>query len=136
MKKFGFAALCTALAVAGLSLSASVSAQAAPAANPADSPLYFPNVDKNHDGSIGRSEVPKDLSDLRTHFDQYDANHDHRLSEAEYVGYLRTLGSAACRDDIHTSTKCAISPYAGDPMRPGYGSDSPAVSPPKAPVGH
>lgn len=131
MKKFGFATLCAALLIAGFS-SARVSAQdTAPAVNPADSPLYFPHVDKNHDGSIGRSEVPKDLTDLRTHFDQYDANHDHRLSEAEYAGYLSTLGSSACRDDIHTNAKCAISPYAGDARRPGYGSDSPAVSPPK-----
>ena len=131
MKKFAFATLCAALTVAGLSSFAGASAQVAPAANPADSPLYFSNVDKNHDGSIGRSEVPKDLSDLRAHFDQYDVNHDHRLDEAEYVGYLRTLGSAACRDDIHTNVKCAISPYPGGPSRPGSNSDSPAVNPPR-----
>ena len=130
MKKFGFLTLCITLTVAGFSVSAAVAAQDAPLGNPADSPLYFPNVDKNGDGSIQRSEVPKELRDLRTHFDQHDKNHDHRLSEAEYVAYLSTLGAAACRDDIHVSAKCAISPYAGEPRRPGYGSDSPAVSPP------
>jgi|GEM_PF-5944954 len=130
MKKFGFATFCMILAVGGASLSSPVSAQDAAAGNPTDSPLYFTNVDKNGDGAISRSEVPKDLPELRAHFDQYDANHDHRLSQGEYVSYLSTLGSKACRDDIHTQVKCQISPYAGDPRR-DYAGESPAVNPPK-----
>jgi hypothetical protein len=116
--------------MAGASVSWNASAQDAAAGNPADSPLYFSHVDKNGDGVISRSEVPKELPDLRAHFDQYDANRDHRLSEGEYVNYLRTLGSKACRDDMHTQAKCQVSPYAGDPRRE-YAGESPAVNPPK-----
>lgn len=136
MKKFGFATLCTAFAIAGLSVSTAMAAQDVTPQDAANSPLYFANADKNHDGFIGRSEVPKELNDLRTHFDQYDVNHDHRLSEAEYVNYLRTVGSGACRDDIHTKTKCAISPYANDVQEAGYGHESPAVRPPNTPANH
>jgi hypothetical protein len=129
MNKLGFVTFCTVMAVAGASMSSAVSAQGAATGNPSDSPLYFSNVDKNGDGVISRSEVPKDLPGLRAHFDQYDSNRDHRLSEAEYVNYLSTLGSKACRDDIHTQAKCQISPYAGDARR-DYAGESPAVRPP------
>ena len=122
-------------AIVQLSLPAFASTPDGPRVSPADSPLYFNNADKNHDGSIGRSEVPTELHDLRAHFDLYDTDHDHRLSEAEYVSYLRTLGTAACRNDIHINQKCAVSPYSADPERIGNGG-SPAVSPPKTPVGH
>lgn len=129
-KKFGFATLCIALAIAGISISGAVSAQNAVSKDAKDSPLYFPNVDKNHDGSIGRSEVPKDLHDLRTHFDQYDVNHDHRLSEGEYVAYLGTLNQGACRENVHTSAKCASSPYSMSTPTMGVSADNaPKVQP-------
>ena len=134
MKKHTVVVL-SAVVIAQLSLATVACAQAGASPNPADSPLYFRNVDKNHDGSIGRSEVPQELNDLRAHFDLYDINHDHRLSEAEYVNYLRTLGSAACRNDKYMNQNCGVSPYSADPERIGNGG-SPAVTPPKAPVGH
>jgi hypothetical protein len=130
MNKFGFVTFCAVMAMAGGPLSSAVSAQEAAVENPAASPLYFPNVDKNGDGVVSRSEIPKELPELRAHFDQYDANRDHRLSEGEYVNYLTTLGSRACREDVHTQAKCQISPYAGDPRR-DYAGESPAVNPPK-----
>lgn len=115
MKKCAIVILSTALAAAQLSSTPVANAQVVASMNPADSPLYFSNADKNHNGSIVRSEVPLELQDLRTHFDLYDANHDHRLSEPEYVSYLRTLGSAACHDDVHVNQRCKFSPYSADP---------------------
>lgn len=135
MNKFGFATLCSAFAIAGLAMSTAIAAQDVTPQDAANSPLYFANADKNHDGFIGRSEVPKQLNDLRTHFDQYDRNHDHRLSEAEYVSYLQTFGAGACRDDKHTNAKCQVSPYASDMQDAGFGHDAPAVSVPKSPAG-
>lgn len=61
--------------------------------NASSSTLYFPNMDKNHDGFVSRSEVPKEMHELRVHFDQYDLNKDHRLSVAEYSSYLNTLAA-------------------------------------------
>jgi hypothetical protein len=119
MKRSLSTSLFFALAASCLSASSAVAAQSAVSQDATKSPLYFPNADKNHNGVLTRSEVPKELHELRSHFDQYDANHDHELSEAEYVGYLSSLGSGACRDDVHTSEKCAISPYSADPQRIG-----------------
>ncbi|WP_083845935.1 hypothetical protein [Rhodanobacter spathiphylli] len=130
MKKFGITTLGLALAVAGISLPSFASAQNVTSDSASSSPLYFANVDKNGDGVISRSEVPKDLPGLRAHFDQYDLNRDHRLSEGEYVSYLGSIGSTACRDDQHTEAKCQVSPYAGDARRQ-YSGESPAVRPPK-----
>lgn len=89
------------LFVAGLSVSLSGVTVSAVAADTApDASLVFANADKNHDGFISRSEVPKDLHDLRAHFDQYDENHDHRLSEQEYAGYLTAMVSGACQSNL------------------------------------
>lgn len=125
MNAFRFA-LFFVVATAGSSVAVNAAAQAVPQANPADSPLYFPNVDKNRDGMISRSEVPGELKALHMHFDQYDADHDHRLSEAEYVAFLTTLNQTACRENEYTQAKCAHSPYA-------MGSPTMGVSPDNAP---
>jgi len=52
------------------------------------------------------------------------------LLRARHRRDLSTLGSKACRDDMHTQAKCQVSPYAGDPRR-DYAGESPAVNPPK-----
>ncbi|MEP7186759.1 MAG: EF-hand domain-containing protein [Rhodanobacter sp.] len=98
------------IAVALLGLPAAASAQAAASTNTDDSPLYFPKMDKNHDGAVSRSEVPKELRNLRVHFNAYDTDHDHRLSQGEYVSYLQNTGKAACSSNNFTSSKCANMP--------------------------
>ncbi|MEP6899687.1 MAG: EF-hand domain-containing protein [Rhodanobacter sp.] len=95
MKQFASAGFFIALALAGLATSVFAAGQAA-----SDSPLAFVNADKNHDGSISRSEVPKELNDLRAHFDQYDENHDHRLSQQEYGGFLTAMVAGACQSNL------------------------------------
>jgi hypothetical protein len=95
MKQFVPAALFFAVAFAGLAMPVVAKAQAV-----SDSPLAFANADKNHDGFMSRSEVPKDLHDLRAHFDQYDQNHDHRLSEGEYGDFLTAMVAGACHSNL------------------------------------
>lgn len=112
MKKYGFVTFCLISMTAGLVTSDFAVAQNITPENAKNSPLYFANVDKNGDGSIGRSEVPKELSGLRANFAQYDLDHDHRLSEHEYVTYLKTMGQGACRENAHTESKCSSSPYS------------------------
>ena len=84
---------------------------------------------------MGRSEVPKELHDLRAHFDQFDSDHDHRLSQHEYGVYLTTLGSASCRDDIYTKAKCAISANGSHLDRSGR-DVVPKMQPQRQPTGH
>ena len=110
MKSSRFVKPCIILAMTGLALSSAVFAQDTASIDVKNSPLYFPNVDKNGDGAISRSEVPAQLHDLRVHFDQYDVNKDHRLDQAEYLAYLQTLAQGACRENQHTEAKCANSP--------------------------
>ena len=112
MKKYGFVTFCLISTATSFWASNFVVAQNITPESAKNSPLYFANVDKNGDGSIGRSEVPKELSGLRSHFDQYDLNRDHRLSEYEYVTYLKTMGQGACRENVHTESKCSSSPYS------------------------
>jgi len=113
----------------GLLASMTVSAQDAASTDPTDSPLYFPKLDKNHDGQLGRSEIPKELSQLRAHFDQYDTNHDHRLSENEYANYLSVAGQGACSSNDFTAAKCANMPYARGQENMGF--SVPAQNAPK-----
>lgn len=95
------------LAIVATSPFAVVAAQSVTPQDASSSPLYFANMDKNHDGSISRSEVPKELHDLRVHFDQYDTNKDHRLSVAEYSIYLKHLaaGGAGTCNSIQQNLK-------------------------------
>lgn len=51
----------------------------------------FDELDKNHKGSLGRSDIPKDveaLKQLRAHFGEADQDHNGRLSPAEYNTYI------------------------------------------------
>lgn len=136
MKKSRFA-LVFAVALGAGFFATTALAQDAKQGSMADSPLAFANADKNGDGSLSRSEVPKELRDLRAHFDQYDANRDHRLSEGEYAGYLASLGEGACRNELHMDTsKCKMLPgisATGQSLN-GF-SNIPKVSnnPPKVP---
>ncbi len=111
MERQMFVKLLIALTVVWSSF-AGVAAQDAKPADMSSSPLFFGNIDKNHDGAISRSEVPKDLHDLRVHFSRYDANQDQRLSSAEYSYYLKGMASGnsgACNTNqqILTDPNCA-----------------------------
>ena len=51
----------------------------------------FDELDKNHKGSLSRSDLPKDveaLKQLRAHFGEADQDHNGRLSPAEYNTYV------------------------------------------------
>jgi hypothetical protein len=51
----------------------------------------FDELDKDHKGSLGRSDIPKDveaLKQLRAHFGEADQDHNGRLSPAEYNTYV------------------------------------------------
>lgn len=50
---------------------------------------YFNKLDRNHDGQLFRSEIPKDMRYLRLHFIEADWNENGRLSPDEYVLYKR-----------------------------------------------
>jgi hypothetical protein len=47
----------------------------------------FDTLDTNGDGRLTRAEVPADMHDLRTHFRDYDRDHDGKLSPPEYGMY-------------------------------------------------
>ena len=82
----------------------------------AQDPLSFEVADANHDGFISRSEVPKQLNDVRAHFAQYDKDGDHRLSRREYNDALAATGATRPCDNhevSQTKTSC------GDALDPG-----------------
>lgn len=82
----------------------------APASEIASSPLYFGNIDLNHDGLLSRSEIPKALSGLVAHFDQYDFDHNHRLDSGEYAWFMQNRARGNCRGTV---ALCPITnPYA------------------------
>lgn len=71
---------------------------AAPSASPigamasdaSDTPS-FDDLDKNHDGKLTRSEIPKDvesLKQLRAHFREADRDGNGSLSQEEYQEYV------------------------------------------------
>lgn len=99
----------------GLVLSASAWAQQQPAAAPQPMPAAppapqaapapgqdvgvpaFGDLDKNHDGRLTRSEVPKDvetLKPLRAHFREADLDGNGSLSEQEYLKYTTAYKSS------------------------------------------
>jgi hypothetical protein len=115
VNRSSLAKLFVALAVTGISIStvtAKQKTQNVLTPTIVASPFYFPNIDINRDGFISRSELPKELNDLRTHFDEY-AFDDHRLSKREYVQYLKTIADARCgHSDTMAFTGCGKDPYA------------------------
>lgn len=48
---------------------------------------YFDRLDRDHDGQLSRSEIPKDMRQLRLHFIQADWDESGKLSPEEYVLY-------------------------------------------------
>ncbi|MHB1056390.1 MAG: EF-hand domain-containing protein [Rhodanobacter sp.] len=134
MLKLRFAGLYVLLAMAGLWSAGDVRSQDITKENVANSPLYFPNVDKNKDGYLSRSEVPKGLHDLRTHFDQYDQNHDHRLSAAEYSDYLTAMVAGACNSNLQSAKNpnCSGNPGVQGSL-PGNNFGRPVIALPPPP---
>lgn len=48
----------------------------------------FESLDKNHDGRLTRSEIPRDMHALRRQFHSYDRDGNGTLSRQEYEAYL------------------------------------------------
>jgi|GEM_PF-6022304 len=74
------------------------------------SPLFFDNLDRNHDGYLSRSEVPKStLHELYMHFNDYATN-GQRLDRARYELYVDWhIGQGSCTG----FTSCGpVNPYA------------------------
>lgn len=54
----------------------------------------FGDLDKNHDGKLVRSEIPKDepaLKQLRAHFHEADLDGNGSLSKEEYQRYVSNI---------------------------------------------
>ena len=57
----------------------------------------FEDLDKNHDGKLVRSEIPKDvdaIKQLRAHFREADLDGNGSLSEEEYQRYVSNIISS------------------------------------------
>ena len=78
----------------GLVAVSSVSAQETMAGSQGDH--SFESLDTNHDGSLTRSEIPEDMSLLRTRMATYDANQNGMLDAQEFAA-----AKAALEDKSH-----------------------------------
>ena len=58
---------------------------------PMQSTTLFLRLDRNHDKTLTRSEIPDDMSTLRADFGKYDRNGDHRLTYSEFANYTDTM---------------------------------------------
>lgn len=68
----------SAIAIVSAGLARQTAAGAAPDA-------AFQAMDKDHDGRLSRSEIPADMTLLRTRFSTYDANQDNKLDPQEFA---------------------------------------------------
>ncbi len=68
----------------------------APSAMPAGASVDTPfaDLDKNHDGSLTKDELP-DGEMLKDHFSKADTNGDGKLSEAEVASHRAAMAAAA-----------------------------------------
>ncbi|MEY2169319.1 MULTISPECIES: EF-hand domain-containing protein [unclassified Rhodanobacter] len=70
-----------------------------PLMTPQESTDAFLALDRNRDGFLSRSELPPEMVILRSQFDKYDTDRDHRLSYSEFANYTDVVpderGSAA-----------------------------------------
>ncbi|MEW9571950.1 EF-hand domain-containing protein [Rhodanobacter sp. Si-c] len=70
-----------------------------PLMTPQESTEAFLALDRNRDGFLSRSELPSVMVILRSQFDKYDTDHDHRLTYSEFANYTDVVpderGSAA-----------------------------------------
>lgn len=69
-----------------------------PPAAAAQRPPTFGEADRDHDGRLKRSEIPRDLVLLRTRFTKFDANHDGYLEPPEIMAYLASSRESAGLD--------------------------------------
>ncbi|HET7360178.1 MAG TPA: EF-hand domain-containing protein [Rhodanobacteraceae bacterium] len=46
---------------------------------------FFSFLDKNHNGELSRSEIPRDMHELRLHFVEADFDEDGQISAQEYL---------------------------------------------------
>lgn len=83
----GAVAFCI-LAIASAS---SAWAQQAEAGN--DTSAMFQNLDKNQDGHLSRSEIPTNMSLLRSRLSTYDSNQDGALDPREFATAQAALNS-------------------------------------------
>jgi hypothetical protein len=93
----------------------------APAEKPAPT---FKDLDKKGVGYLVRSDLPKDvpqLKKLRLHFDEADLNHDGRISGPEYNAYLATTYSGSV-PDASNDTDSSSSQSANAPEKPYEGN--------------
>jgi hypothetical protein len=95
MHTFKFNAIIVTALAAGLFCACGALAQAATGqSSSSNAKPSFSQLDKNHDHKLSRSEIPKDvpaLRGLRTHFADYDADRDNKLSPPEYAQYAAPL---------------------------------------------
>ena len=65
----------------------------------------FHQADQNHDGRLSRSEIPQDMSLLRTRFSTYDRNQDGALDAQEF-----TAAQAAVHEGGHAMSSTTTPP--------------------------
>ena len=74
-----------------------VTARSPPAFSAQRSPT-FGKADRDHDGRLKRSEIPREFVLLRARFDDFDVNHDGYLEADEIVAYIARSGGGAGLD--------------------------------------
>jgi hypothetical protein len=102
-KSLTIASSAFALALLGIAAMPAASAQQAAAGGAADS--SFQSLDANHDGHLSRSEIPNDMTLLRSRYSSYDLNQDGYLDAQEFAA-----GKAAVQGSGHAMGSDAPTP--------------------------
>jgi len=100
-----------AFALLAMATAGTASAQEAAAGSASsDTSASFQSLDKNHDGHLTRSEIPSDMTLLRTRLTTYDTNQDGMLDANEF---------AAAQAALHGSGHAGGSGNTPPPHHPG-----------------